>query len=150
MDATYFYLALVIGLVISLLIEEFLGINAGGMIVPGYLAMVCDDIPQLLLIFAVSFAIYLIVNFILPHFVILFGKRKFCATLIVGIIIKLILEMFFPMLPFATIAFRGIGVITPSLIANSYSKQGIRYTVPAVLGASYLTFGLVTLITWIF
>ena len=150
MDATYFYLALVIGLVVSLLVEEYLGINCGGMIVPGYLAMVCDDIPQLLLIFAVSFAIYLIVNFVLPHFVILFGKRKFCATLIVGIIIKLILEMFFPMLPFATIAFRGIGVITPSLIANSYSKQGVRYTVPAVLGASYLTFGLVTLITWIF
>ena len=150
MDATYFYLALVIGLVISLLVEEFIGINCGGMIVPGYLAMVCDDIPQLLLIFAVSFVIYLIVNFILPHFVILFGKRKFCATLIIGIIIKLILEMFFPMLPFATIAFRGLGVITPSLIANSYSKQGIRYTVPAVLGASYLTFGLVSLITWIF
>lgn len=150
MDATYFYLALVIGLVISLLIEEYLGINAGGMIVPGYLAMVCDDIPQLLLIFAVSFVIYLIVNFVLPHFVILFGKRKFCATLIVGVIIKLILEMFFPMLPFATIAFRGIGVITPSLIANSYAKQGIRYTVPAVLGASYLTFGILTLITWLF
>ena len=150
MDATYFYLALVIGLVISLLIEEYLGINAGGMIVPGYLAMVCDDIPQLLLIFAVSFVIYLIVNFVLPHFVILFGKRKFCATLIVGVIIKLLLEMFFPMLPFATIAFRGLGVITPSLIANSYAKQGIRYTVPAVLGASYLTFGILTLITWLF
>ena len=150
MDATYFYLALVIGLVISLLVEEFFGINCGGMIVPGFLAMVCDDIPQILLIFAVSFVIYLIVNFILPHFVILFGKRKFCATLIVGVIIKLILEMFFPMLPFATIAFRGIGVITPSLIASSYSKQGIRFTVPAVLGASYLTFGILTLITWLF
>ena len=150
MDATYFYLALVIGLVISLLIEEYFGISAGGMIVPGYLAMICDDIPQLLLIFAVSFVIYLIVNFILPHFVILFGKRKFCATLIVGIVIKLILEMFFPMLPFATIAFRGIGVITPALIANSYAKQGIRFTVPAVLVASYATFGILTLITWLF
>lgn len=150
MDVTYFYLALVIGLAISLLIEEYIGVSAGGMIVPGYLAMVCDDIPQLLLIFAVSFAVYLIVNYILPHFVILFGKRKFCATLIVSVIIKLILELFFPMLPFATIAFRGIGVITPGLIANSYSKQGVRYTVPAVLAATYATFGIVTLLTWIF
>lgn len=149
MDVTYFYLALVIGLVISLLIEEFFGISAGGMIVPGYLAMICDDIPQMLLIFAISFVIFLIINYILPHFVILFGKRKFVATLIVGIIIKLILELVFPVLPFATITFRGIGVITPSLIANSYAKQGIRYTVPAVLVASYATFGIMMLLTWL-
>ena len=150
MEATYFYLALVIGLFISLLIEEFAGISAGGMIVPGYLAMVCDNIGQILLIFAVSFAVYLIINYVLPRFIILFGKRKFVATLIIGVIIKLILELFFPILPFATVEFRGIGVITPSLIANSFGKQGIRYTVPAVLLASYLTFGILTVICWIF
>lgn len=150
MEATYFYLALVIGLFISLLIEEFAGISAGGMIVPGYLAMVCDNIGQILLIFAVSFAVYLIINYVFPRFIILFGKRKFVATLIIGVIIKLILELFFPILPFATVEFRGIGVITPSLIANSFGKQGIRYTVPAVLLASYLTFGILTVICWIF
>lgn len=150
MEASYFYLALVIGLFISLLMEEILGISAGGMIVPGYLAMVCDDIPQLLLIFFISFAVYLIVNHVLPHFVILFGKRKFVATLIVGILLKLILELFFPILPFATVEFRGIGAITPSLIANSYAKQGIRYTVPAVLAATYITFGILSLLCLLF
>lgn len=150
MEASYFYLALVIGLFISLLMEEILGISAGGMIVPGYLAMVCDDIPQLLLIFFISFAVYLIVNHVLPHFVILFGKRKFVATLIVGILLKLILELFFPILPFATVEFRGIGAITPSLIASSYAKQGIRYTVPAVLAAAYITFGILSLLCLLF
>ena len=150
MEASYFYLALVIGLFISLLMEEILGISAGGMIVPGYLAMVCDDIPQLLLIFFISFAVYLIVNHVLPHFVILFGKRKFVATLIVGILLKLILELFFPILPFATVEFRGIGAITPSLIASSYAKQGIRYTVPAVLAAAYVTFGILSLLCLLF
>lgn len=150
METTYFYLALVIGLAISLLMEELIGISAGGMIVPGYLAMVCDDIGQVLLIFAVSFAIYLIINYVLPHFVILFGHRKFVATMIIGIIIKLILELIFPALPFASVTIRGIGIITPALIANSYSKQGIRYTVAAVLIASYLTFAIVSLLTWIF
>ena len=150
MEASYFYLALVIGLFISLLMEEILGISAGGMIVPGYLAMVCDDIPQLLLIFFISFAVYLIVNHVLPHFVILFGKRKFVATLIVGILLKLILELFFPILPFATVEIRGIGAIPPSLIANSYAKQGIRYTVPAVLAATYITFGILSLLCLLF
>lgn len=151
MDVTYFYMALVIGLCISLLIEEFFGISAGGMIVPGYLAIVCDDIPHVLLIFAISFIVFLIVNFILPKFIILFGKRKFVATLLVGLIVKLFFELLFPVvMPFTVVAFRGIGVITPSLIANSYAKQGIRYTIPATLAAAYLTFGIITFLFWVF
>lgn len=150
MEVSYFYIALIIGLCISLLIEEFTGISAGGMIVPGYLALVCDDIPQVLLIFAISIVVYLIVNFVLPHFIILFGRRKFVATLIVGVAIKLALELLFPVLvPFSGVTFRGIGIIVPSLIAGTYAKQGFRYTVPAVLAAAYLTFGLTTLLFWL-
>lgn len=148
MEATYFYLALVIGLVVSLLIEQIFGVSTGGMIVPGYLAIVCDDISQVILIFAVSFIVYLIVDYILPHFMILFGRKKFVASLIVGLLIKLTLEMVFPILPFSIMEFRGVGVITPSLIANSYSKQGIRYTIPAVLIAAYITFGILTFLCW--
>lgn len=151
MDATYFYVALVVGLCVSLLIDEVLGISTGGMIVPAYLAMICDDLQQMVLIFIVALAIYLIVGYLLPHFVILFGRRKFVATLIVGVILKLILELLFPALvPFAAVEIRGIGVITPSLIANGCSKQGFRYTIPAILIATYLTFFIVSVLFWIF
>lgn len=149
MEATYFYVALIIGMAVSLIMAERFGINPGGMIVPGYLAMICDDIGQMLLVFAVSAAVYLIVNHVLSKFVILFGRRKFVAAMIVGVIIKLILEQLFPLVPFATIEFRGIGVITPSLIANCCFKQGFRYTIPAVLVASYLTFAIITLLFWV-
>ena len=47
------------------------------------------------------------------------------------------------MLPFATLAFRGIGVITPGLIAFTTIKQGIHITIPAVLIVTYLTFAIV-------
>lgn len=151
MEATYFYMALVVGLCISLLVEEFLGINCGGTIVPGYLAMVCDDIPQMLLIFAIAMIVYVIVNFGLPHFVILFGRRKFVATLIVGVVIKLIVELLFPMfMPFTAVAFRGLGVIVPALIASSCAKQSFKFTIPAILISAYLTFGIVTLLFWVF
>lgn len=149
MEATYFYMALIIGMAISLLMAEFFGVNPGGMIVPGYLALICDDIAQVLVVFAVSVLVYLIINHVLPKFIILFGRRKFVMTLIVGVIIKLILEQLFPLIPFAALEFRGIGVITPSLIANCCAKQGFRYTVPATLIATYLTFGVVTLLFWI-
>ena len=85
MTVTNFYLAIIIGTLISLLVDELFGIQCGGLIVPGYLAMVIDDIPCILLVFAISFIVYVIVNYVLPKFMILFGKRKFAVTLLLGI-----------------------------------------------------------------
>ena len=147
MTLTHFYLAIVIGTVLSLIVDEVFGIQCGGYIVPGYLAMVCDDIACVLIVFALSLITYLIINYVLPKFMILFGKRKFAVSLIVSIILKLAAEMLFPMIPFASVTFRGVGAITPSLLANSYSRQGIIYTIPATLILTYITFGLVNLLS---
>ena len=147
MTLTHFYLAIVIGTVLSLIVDEIFGIQCGGYIVPGYLAMVCDDIACVLIVFALSLITYLIINYVLPKFMILFGKRKFAVSLIVSIILKLAAEMLFPMIPFASVTFRGVGAITPSLLANSYSRQGIIYTIPATLIVTYITFGLVNLLS---
>ena len=147
MTLTHFYLAIVIGTVLSLIVDEVFGIQCGGYIVPGYLAMVCDDIACVLIVFALSLIPYLIINYVLPKFMILFGKRKFAVSLIVSIILKLATEMLFPMIPFASVTFRGVGAITPSLLANSYSRQGIIYTIPATLIVTYITFGLVNLLS---
>ena len=147
MTLTHFYLAIVIGTVLSLIVDEVFGIQCGGYIVPGYLAMVCDDIACVLIVFALSLITYLIINYVLPKFMILFGKRKFDVSLIVSIILKLATEMLFPMIPFASVTFRGVGAITPSLLANSYSRQGIIYTIPATLIVTYITFGLVNLLS---
>ena len=147
MTLTHFYLAIVIGTVLSLIVDEVFGIQCGGYIVPGYLAMVCDDIACVLIVFALSLITYLIINYVLPKFMILFGKRKFAVSLIVSIILKLAAEMLFPMIPFASVTFRGVGAITPSLLANSYSRPGIIYTIPATLIVTYITFGLVNLLS---
>lgn len=96
MTVTNFYLAIIIGTLISLLVDELFGIQCGGLIVPGYLAMVIDDIPCILLVFAISFIVYVIVNYVLPKFMILFGKRKFAVTLLLGIFLKLVVELLFP------------------------------------------------------
>ena len=147
MTLTHFYLAIVIGTVLSLIVDEVFGIQCGGYIVPGYFAMVCDDMACVLIVFALSLITYLIINYVLPKFMILFGKRKFAVSLIVSIILKLATEMLFPMIPFASVTFRGVGAITPSLLANSYSRQGIIYTIPATLIVTYITFGLVNLLS---
>ena len=147
MTLTHFYLAIIIGTILSLLVDELFGIQCGGYIVPGYLAMVCDDIACVLLVFALSLIVYLIVDYVLPKFIILFGKRKFAVSLVISIVLKLLVEMFYPTLPFATVSFRGVGSITPSLLASTYTRQGILYTIPAALIATYATYWLVNLLS---
>ncbi len=149
MDVTEFYLAIVIGIVLSLLVEEFIGITCGGMIVPAYLSLLCDDLLSMIVVFLIAMVVYLIVEFVLPHFVVLFGKRKFISCLFVGLLLKLLADCLVPIMPFATLAFRGVGVITPGLIANTSAKQGVHITVPAVLIATYITYALVQLVMWV-
>lgn len=129
MFITDFYMALIIGAVSTLLFVEKTGITPGGIIVASYLALVFDSPITLALIFLVSFLTYWIVNFILPKFMILYGKRKFTATLVVAIFLKLVFEFAYPLTPFPTFEFRGIGVIVPALLANAYCRQGIKLTV---------------------
>lgn len=143
MTITEFYLALLVGLLLSLAIEELIGVSSGGVIVAGYLSMICDDLLSLGVVLLIALLTYLIVEFVLPRFMLLFGKRKFVACILVALVFKLLADFFVPALPFATLAFRGIGVITPGLIAHTTIKQGIHITIPAVLVVTYLTFAIV-------
>lgn len=147
---TEFYLAIAVGLIISIALEELLGVSAGGVVVAGYLAMICDDWMSMAVMLIVSLLTYLVVELILSHFLLLFGKRKFVACLLVSLIFKVAADLLVPTLPFATLAFRGVGVISPGLIANTSARQGLHFTIPAVLAATYATFGVVRLLMLLF
>ncbi|HBI91596.1 MAG TPA: poly-gamma-glutamate biosynthesis protein PgsC [Terrisporobacter glycolicus] len=146
MFITDFYMALIIGVASTLLFTEKTGITPGGLIAASYLALVFDSPITLALIFLVSFITYWLVNFVLPKFVILYGKRKFTATLIIAIVLKLVFEFAYPLTPFPTFEFRGIGVIVPALLANSYSRQGIKLTVISTLLMTGFVFALMQIL----
>ncbi len=147
---TEFYLAVAVGLIISVAMEEYLGISAGGVVAAGYLAMICDDLLSMAVVLLVSLLTYLVVELVLSRFLLLFGKRKFVACLLVGLIFKVAADLLVPTLPFATLAFRGVGIISPGLIANTSARQGLHITIPAVLAATYATFGIVRLLMLVF
>ena len=129
MQVTDLYISIILGLTCSFLAEEFFGVLVGGVVVPGYLALVFDQPLILVSVYLISMLTYVVVEFVLPRYVILFGRRKFVITLIIAMAFKLIFDLCYPMLPFASLTFRGIGVIVPGLLANAYSKQGIPITV---------------------
>lgn len=145
MFGTDLYIALVVGVIISLIYAEKTGIMPAGLIAPGYLAIVFDQPVFLLVIFLISFLTYLIVAHGLSRIMILYGRRKFAAMLSTGIVLKLIFDYFYPILPFEIYEFRGLGVIVPGLIANSMQRQGVVPTVASTLVLTAATFVIITL-----
>ncbi|KMJ56510.1 capsular biosynthesis protein [Bacillus sp. LL01] len=145
MFGTDLYVALVIGVVLSLVYAEKTGIMPAGLIVPGYLALVFDQPVFLLVIFSISFLTYLIVVYGISKITILYGRRKFAAMLTTGIVLKLVFDFFYPVMPFEIHEFRGLGVIVPGLIANTIQKQGVTPTVLSTLLLSGITFVIISL-----
>ena len=84
-------IAIGLGMIISLILTESVGVTAGGLIVPGYIALNLHSPYMVLLTFLISLFTLLILNF-LSKFIIIYGKRRlvFCLlfSFILGSIIR--------------------------------------------------------------
>jgi gamma-polyglutamate biosynthesis protein CapC len=150
MFGTDLYVALTLGVILSLIFSEKTGIIPAGLVVPGYLGLIFDQPVFVMMVLLISLLTYLIVTYGISRFVILYGKRKFAAMLVVGISLKLLFDYFYPLMPFEIYEFRGIGVIVPGLIANTIQKQGLVVTLGSTLLISGATFGLMFLYQFLF
>ncbi len=143
MFGTDLYIAIVLGVVLSLIYAEKTGIVPSGLVVPGYLALVFDQVYFVLVVGVISLCTYLIVTQGLERITVLYGRRKFAAMLTVGILLKLGFD-FLALTPFIVLELRGIGVIVPGLIANTIAKQGVLPTFASTFLLSAVTFGFLT------
>lgn len=147
MFGTDLYIAIVIGVLLSLIYAEKTGVVPAGLVVPGYIALVFDQLMYLTVIAVISLMTYLIVNQLISRVTVLYGRRKFGAMLTVGILLKMISDYAYgyPLgIPFEVIELRGIGVIVPGLIANSIHKQGVLPTLSSTLVIAFFTFVLIS------
>ena len=125
MVSTDLYVAIILGLTLSLLFQEKFGINPGGMVVPGYLALTMDNPKSLIVIFLLSVLTYIIVEFGLNKFLILYGRRRFLAMLLVCMLLKIAIDTLNISMGMSLGALDGVGIVIPGLIANCFYKQGI-------------------------
>ncbi|SEH87914.1 poly-gamma-glutamate biosynthesis protein PgsC/CapC [Halobacillus karajensis] len=144
MFGTDLYIAIVIGVLLSLLYAEKTGIVPAGLVVPGYIALIFDQVMYVLAVGLLSLLTYLLVSQVLARFTVLYGRRKFAAMLTVGVLMKMAMDYLYPLTPFPVMELRGIGVIVPGLIANSIQKQGVLPTFSATFLISFVTFVLIT------
>jgi len=116
-----------LSIILSFLAGEFLGISAGGLVSPGYLAFFLDQPLRLLSTMALAAAIFLGVR-LMQRFMILHGRRRFMATVLMGLAGTWILEQLFFYANTMNQDIRIIGYIIPGLIANDMLRQGVLKT----------------------
>ena len=128
-----------IGMVLSLFLTETLGVTAGGIIVPGYIAMNLENPERLVITFGVSIFTFLIIK-LLSKFLMVYGKRRLVLALLIGFLLGY-LSRSNNMITTAlgTTDFIVIGNIIPGLIANWMDRQGVIRTLSTVLITAGIT-----------
>ncbi|MBT3945009.1 MAG: poly-gamma-glutamate biosynthesis protein PgsC [Candidatus Marinimicrobia bacterium] len=120
-----------LGIVLSLVLSETLGVTAGGIIVPGYISLYLHQPLQVLVTFAVALLVWGIIQG-MGKVMFLYGKRRIVLALILGFFFGYISRNFI-FLPEDIGSAAVIGNIIPGLIANWMDRQGVTRTISVVI-----------------
>ena len=120
-----------LGIFLSLILSESLGVTAGGIIVPGYIALYLHQPVQVVVTFLVAILVWAIIQG-MGNVMFLYGKRRIVLALILGFFFGYISRNFIYLSQdIGSVAV--IGNIIPGLIANWMDRQVIIRTLSVVL-----------------
>ena len=130
-------LSIGIGLAVSLLFSEIFGLAAGGMVVPGYVALCLTRPVEVALTLAAGVLTFTIVHS-LSSVVIIYGKRRTVLMILVGYLIGAVFRAFVaqPAVHLGGVDFTIIGYIIPGLIANDMDRQRAIPTLSSLIVVS--------------
>jgi poly-gamma-glutamate biosynthesis protein PgsC/CapC len=157
-------LAIGIGLLLTLLVTEAFGIAAGGLVVPGYMALKIMQPVNFVLTIFVALAAFAVIR-VLSSFMVIYGRRMTALTILTAYLLGALLELLigggvsFQLTPDNAALLGGdagtdglnqqlndpvfvelgvIGYIIPGLIALWFNRQGIWQTLSALIVTSVL------------
>ncbi|MBP8705110.1 MAG: poly-gamma-glutamate biosynthesis protein PgsC [Candidatus Cloacimonas sp.] len=120
------------GVIISLMFSELLGASAGGIVVPGYIALYLDRPLQILGTLVISLLTWAIIR-IIGNFTLLFGKRRMVLSILIGFILGWLSRILVVQdITIHQLQMQSIGYIIPGLIANWFERQGFWKTVSSM------------------
>ncbi len=122
-------IAVGLGVVFSLFFNEVFGAAAGGIVVPGYIALHLHDPLRLMGTLVVAVLALLTIK-LLSTFMFIYGRRRLVVAILLGFIFgylsrQLILYEAFSL----DFRMQAIGFIIPGLIANWMERQGVIKTI---------------------
>ncbi len=126
-----------VGLVVSLLFTEFFGLAAGGMVVPGYLALCMTSPWRVFWTLLIGFVTFGIVR-AFSTVMILYGRRRTALTILIGYVLGLLYRMITEYMGYGGADHDVIGYIIPGLIAIWIARQGVIETFSSILTVSVM------------
>ena len=131
-------IAITLGLIFSLLSYEVFGLAAGGIVVPGYIALQLANPDRLIGIFVVSLVTFLIIK-VLGKYTFLYGRRQMVLALLIGCLLANFSRYFLKIdLASNTLELQAVGWVIPGLVAHWFGKQGVFKTISVLFITSVL------------
>jgi poly-gamma-glutamate biosynthesis protein PgsC/CapC len=128
-----------IGLIVGLVFVEYFGLSAGGMVVPGYIALNLAHPLTVALTILIGLLTFICIRG-LSRVLIIFGRRRIALTVLIAFILGTICRQLITEYQgtegFFDQSFTVIGFIIPGLISISIDRQGIVETLTTLLSAA--------------
>ncbi len=137
-----------LGLVVSIIFSETLGLAAGGMVVPGYMALIIHQPFRIIGTIFVSLLTFFTIK-LLSNYIFIYGRRRTVLVILFGFLFGWMSRNFlvFPLPGGHTLEFQAVGFIIPGLIANWMERQGVIQTLSTMVVAAVLVRLLLMLFT---
>ena len=127
-----------IGLGVSLFLSEIFGLTAGGLVVPGYIALHLSEPFTVLLTLGAGLGAFLIIQ-ALSSVMIIYGRRRIILLVLVGYLIGAAIRAFAEGSgQFGSEEFPVIGFIIPGLIAIWMDRRGIVESLCSLITVSVI------------
>ena len=124
-------IAIGLGVAFSLVFNEVFGLAAGGIVVPGYIALNFHDPYRLagtLLVALIAWACIKVIG----QYVFVYGRRRMVLAVLLGFVFGYLSRQIFTS-GTDVVQLEAIGYIIPGLIANWMDRQGVYKTITTVL-----------------
>jgi len=127
-----------LGLVVSLIFSETLSLAAGGMVVPGYLALMIHQplrVAGTIVVALLTLGLLKIVS----RYTLIYGRRRIVMSVLIGFALGSLSRR---LLVFGVhgvpLDFQVVGFVIPGLIANWMERQGVLQTLCVMITTAVL------------
>lgn len=117
--------SLILGMCLSLILTETMGIAIAGIVIPGYLALIVHDPLKVISLAGAGIVTYLIVQ-ALSLYIITYGRRLLIICILIGFLITYLIRLLLTGSPDSLMTnMESLGFFIPGLIAYWIARQGI-------------------------
>jgi poly-gamma-glutamate biosynthesis protein PgsC/CapC len=120
-----------LGLILGFIYYELTGFTAGGVIAPAYFALYLHSPLRILSTIVASIIVWIAVEQ-LSKYLLIFGRRRLMIAIILGFVVKLVLESITAQVNLTYLDLSVVGYIIPGLIANEMCRQKVIPTLTSV------------------